>query len=155
VVEVDEGSEKSCSSEKPPDEIQDTPDNQFLKKRKFKASDSAGLRIRSHPSLQSEQLGCIPINGVIGFTQEIHNDDGIWVKLDELSLYAYCESSHTRNFRLEGWCLQYNQHVGRTLLFPVEGPKRIANAEQNKGVVNMRRLNDPSQCNTDNRYTFS
>jgi E3 ubiquitin-protein ligase MYCBP2 len=154
-VEVDEGSEKSVSSEKPNEEVQETqPDNQFLKKRKFKASDSAGLRIRTHPSLQSEQLGTVPLNGMIGFNQEVHNDDGIWVKLDDMTMYAYCESSFMRNTRVEGWCLQYNQHVGKTLLFPVEGPKRLANADhQTKGMVSMRRLNDPSLSNTDNRYT--
>lgn len=25
----------------------------------------------------------------------------------------------------EAWCLQYNQHLGKTLLLPVEEPKRI------------------------------
>lgn len=25
----------------------------------------------------------------------------------------------------EAWCLQYNQHLGKTLLVPVEEPKRI------------------------------
>jgi E3 ubiquitin-protein ligase MYCBP2 len=111
------------------------------------------LRIRSHPSLQSEQIGVVPVNGVIEFTQEVHNDDGIWVKLDESSLYAYCEGSQpqTRNFRVEGWCLQYNQHVGRTLLFPIEAPKRLSNNRFNdkNNLVSLRRPNDPTLPYTD------
>ncbi|KAF3825748.1 hypothetical protein GH733_006575, partial [Mirounga leonina] len=35
--------------------------------RKFVAKDSAGLRIRSHPSLQSEQIGIVKVNGTITF----------------------------------------------------------------------------------------
>lgn len=26
---------------------------------------------------------------------------------------------------MEAWCLQYNQHLGKTLLLPVEEPKSI------------------------------
>lgn len=32
---------------------------------------SAGLRIRTHPSLQSEQIGFVPINGIVGYTDEV------------------------------------------------------------------------------------
>lgn len=30
----------------------------------------------------------------------------------------YCSKSH-----FEAWCLQYNQHLGKTLLFPVDEAK--------------------------------
>lgn len=39
--------------------------------RKFVAKDSAGLRIRSHPSLQSEQIGIVKVNGTITFIDEV------------------------------------------------------------------------------------
>jgi E3 ubiquitin-protein ligase MYCBP2 len=35
------------------------------------ARDSAGLRVRLHPSLQSEQIGVIQLGGVISFTDEV------------------------------------------------------------------------------------
>ncbi|PIO39320.1 hypothetical protein AB205_0075490 [Aquarana catesbeiana] len=41
------------------------------KVRKFVAKDSAGLRIRSHPSLQSEQIGIVKVNGTIAFVDEV------------------------------------------------------------------------------------
>lgn len=31
---------------------------------------SAGLRVRTHPSLQSEQIGVVPVKGIIGYTDE-------------------------------------------------------------------------------------
>lgn len=39
--------------------------------RKFVAPNSAGLRVRSHPSLQSEQLGVVDVNGTIAFIDEV------------------------------------------------------------------------------------
>lgn len=39
--------------------------------RKFVASNSAGLRVRSHPSLQSEQIGVVHVNGTIAFIDEV------------------------------------------------------------------------------------
>jgi len=41
--------------------------------RKFMASNSAGLRVRAHPSLQSEQIGIVPVSGVIAFIDEVIN----------------------------------------------------------------------------------
>lgn len=43
----------------------------FSQVRKFVAKDSAGLRIRSHPSLQSEQIGIVKVNGTITFIDEV------------------------------------------------------------------------------------
>lgn len=39
--------------------------------RKFVAKDSAGLRVRAHPSLQSEQIGVVHVNGTIAFIDEV------------------------------------------------------------------------------------
>ncbi|KAH0822503.1 hypothetical protein GEV33_000288 [Tenebrio molitor] len=90
------------------------------KLRKFVARNSAGLRIRAHPSLQSEQIGIVHVNGTIAFIDEIHNDDGVWLRLSADTIKQYCNTSI-----IEAWCLQYNQHLGKTLLLPVEEPKSI------------------------------
>lgn len=42
------------------------------KLRKFRASNSAGLRIRSHPTLQSEQVGIVKMDGIISFIDEVN-----------------------------------------------------------------------------------
>lgn len=86
------------------------------KLRKFVARNSAGLRIRSHPTLQSEQLGIIKMDGIISFVDEQENDDGIWVRLSTESIRQHCTSTW---YPAEAWCLQYNQHLGKTLLHPV------------------------------------
>ena len=39
--------------------------------RKFVAKYSAGLRVRLHPSLQSEQIGIIEPNGTLMFIDEV------------------------------------------------------------------------------------
>lgn len=44
----------------------------FSQVRKFVAKDSAGLRVRSHPSLQSEQIGIVQVNGTITFIDEVN-----------------------------------------------------------------------------------
>jgi len=56
----------------------------------------------------------------LAFLDQIHNDDGVWLRLNAETIKEYCNSSH-----LEAWCLQYNQHLGKTLLLPVEEPKSI------------------------------
>nr|CAH7734771.1 unnamed protein product [Callosobruchus chinensis] len=94
--------------------------HQPSKLRKFVAKNSAGLRIRAHPSLQSEQIGVVPVNGTIAFIDEIHNDDGVWLRLSADTIKQYCNISV-----IEAWCLQYNQYLGKTLLLPVEEPKTI------------------------------
>lgn len=110
------------------------------KMRKFKATDSAGLRIRSHPSLQSEQIGYLPVNSIITFNSEIHNDDGIWVKLDENSISTFCKVS--KRFQAEGWCLQYNQHLGKTFLFPIQAPKPLPGSISDKSSHAVRKLSE-------------
>lgn len=86
------------------------------KLRKFIAKNSAGLRIRSHPTLQSEQVGIVKMDGIISFIDENENDDGIWVRLSTESIRQHCTPGW---YPPEAWCLQYNQHLGKTLLHPV------------------------------------
>ncbi|XP_006639089.2 E3 ubiquitin-protein ligase MYCBP2 isoform X17 [Lepisosteus oculatus] len=87
------------------------------KVRKFVAKDSAGLRVRSHPSLQSEQIGVVQVNGTITFIDEIHNDDGVWLRLNDETVKKYVPNM---NGYTEAWCLSFNQHLGRSLLVPVD-----------------------------------
>ncbi|XP_068123980.1 E3 ubiquitin-protein ligase MYCBP2 isoform X14 [Hyperolius riggenbachi] len=87
------------------------------KVRKFVAKDSAGLRIRSHPSLQSEQIGIVKVNGTIAFVDEIHNDDGVWLRLNDETIKKYVPNM---NGYSEAWCLSFNQHLGKSLLAPVD-----------------------------------
>ncbi|KAK4876736.1 hypothetical protein RN001_009242 [Aquatica leii] len=104
----------------PTQNLSKKPTHQPSKLRKFVAKNSAGLRIRTHPSLQSEQIGVVHVNGTIAFIDEIHNDDGVWLRLSPETIKQYCSISV-----IEAWCLQYNQHLGKTLLLPVEEPKSI------------------------------
>lgn len=85
--------------------------------RKFIARPSAGLRIRIHPTLQSEQIGVVPVEGIVAIVDEIHNTDGIWVRLGLESLAEYSPGN------AEGWCLQFNQHLEKTLMIPVAETK--------------------------------
>lgn len=39
--------------------------------RKFVMNYSSGLRVRAHPSLQSEQIGVVHVGGTIGFIDEV------------------------------------------------------------------------------------
>lgn len=49
------------------------PQHQPSRLRKFVAKNSAGLRIRAHPSLQSEQIGIVLVNDTIAFIDEVCN----------------------------------------------------------------------------------
>ncbi|KAG8222416.1 hypothetical protein J437_LFUL004875 [Ladona fulva] len=126
--------------------------------RRFVAKNSAGLRIRAHPSLQSEQIGVVHVNGTVAFVEEIHNDDGVWLRLSPDTVRQYCGGDEVNYLTSrstpgassgggggvgvapgavignsggggavvsEAWCLQYNQHLGRTLLVPTEEPKSL------------------------------
>ncbi|KAK4016037.1 hypothetical protein OUZ56_031000 [Daphnia magna] len=82
--------------------------------RQFRTRASAGLRIRAQPSLQGEQIGIVACNGTVSFIEELCNDDGTWLRLSTESIREWCINHHS-----EAWCLQYNQHIGKTLLFPI------------------------------------
>ncbi|XP_041356631.1 E3 ubiquitin-protein ligase MYCBP2-like isoform X3 [Gigantopelta aegis] len=98
--------------------------------RKFVGTCSAGLRVRVHPTLQSEQIGVVKPEGVISFIDEIHNDDGVWVRLGQDSITEWCVNGYS-----EAWCLQYNQHLGKTLLVPVQEPKSILDEMAKEQIV--------------------
>lgn len=61
--------------------------------RKFACQDSAGLRIRALPSLQSEQIGIVATNGLLTIIDQYENDDGTWVRLSNESIQVYCSNS--------------------------------------------------------------
>ncbi|XP_062492913.1 E3 ubiquitin-protein ligase MYCBP2 isoform X8 [Pezoporus occidentalis] len=122
------------------------------KVRKFVAKDSAGLRIRSHPSLQSEQIGIVKVNGSITFIDEIHNDDGVWLRLNDETIKKYVPNM---NGYTEAWCLSFNQHLGKSLLVPIDN---VFNASQ--GVRDLDFFTwtskalplKESRCNTDDFF---
>lgn len=62
-------------------------------------------------------------------TPQVHNDDGVWLRLSPDSMRDWCDgigAAASGNMGLpEAWCLQYNQHLGKTLLAPVEEPRSI------------------------------
>jgi len=55
----------------PTQNIVKKPQLQPSRLRKFVAKNSAGLRIRAHPSLQSEQIGFVSVNDIIAFVDEV------------------------------------------------------------------------------------
>lgn len=55
----------------PPQKISLEKSQPQNKLRRFRAANSAGLRIRSHPTLQSEQVGIIKMDGIISFIDEV------------------------------------------------------------------------------------
>ena len=101
-------------------------DHSLNRLRKFIAKPSAGLRIRIHPTLQSEQIGVVPVEGTISIVDEYHNADGIWVRLGQESLLEFCSVASYS----EGWCLQYNQHLEKTLLVPISESKKVHEASK-------------------------
>ena len=88
-----------------------------MRLRQFIAKPSAGLRVRLHPNLQSEQIGVVPVDGTLHIIDEFSNSDGVWVRLSQESLSEHCTPNYT-----EGWCLQYNQHFDKMLLKPIAEP---------------------------------
>ena len=93
------------------------PSAEINRLRQFIAKPSAGLRIRLHPTLQSEQIGIVPVDGTVSIMDELSNSDGIWVRLSVESLNDYCSQPYA-----EGWCLQYNQHYEKQLMKPIVEP---------------------------------
>jgi len=47
---------------------------------------------------------------------QVHNTDGLWLRLTAESIREFCSPL---NGFTEGWVLQYNQHLAKTLLVPV------------------------------------
>uniref|UniRef100_A0A9J8BZX1 E3 ubiquitin-protein ligase MYCBP2 n=1 Tax=Cyprinus carpio carpio TaxID=630221 RepID=A0A9J8BZX1_CYPCA len=50
-------------------------------------------------------------------TDTIHNDDGVWLRLNDETVKKYVPNM---NGYTEAWCLSFNQHLGRSLLVPVD-----------------------------------
>jgi len=86
--------------------------------RKFIGENSAGLRIRVLPSLQSKQIGVIKPGTCISIVDEVHNDDGVWARLNRESIENFCNS--TANRVDEAWCMQYHNQCSKNLLFSIE-----------------------------------
>ncbi|XP_033112056.1 E3 ubiquitin-protein ligase MYCBP2-like [Anneissia japonica] len=105
------------------------------KTRQFVAKFSSGLRIRRSPSLQSEQIGKIDVNGIITYVDEIQNEDGVWVRLNKDSIHRFCG---TNGFR-EGWCMQFNQHIGKTFLIPVDESKTLKKEENKENIEDQKK----------------
>lgn len=51
----------------------------------------------------------------------IHNDDGVWLRLNEETIKKYVPNM---NGYTEAWCLSFNQHLGKSLLVPVDVSER-------------------------------
>lgn len=49
-------------------------------------------------------------------SNQVENDDGLWVRLSTESIRQHCQPGW---YPLEAWCLQYNQHIDKTLLHPI------------------------------------
>ena len=47
---------------------------------------------------------------------QVHNEDGLWLRLTAESIREFCSPL---NGFTEGWALQYNQQLAKTLLVPV------------------------------------
>ncbi|XP_013162054.1 PREDICTED: E3 ubiquitin-protein ligase MYCBP2 isoform X3 [Papilio xuthus] len=79
--------------------------------RRFGINYTAGLRVRSSPSLQAEVIGCIPPDASIGFVEEVENKDGLWIRLNEESIQEYTTSPVAI-----AWCLQYHRQLDLVLM---------------------------------------
>ena len=53
------------------------------------------------------------MDGTVAIMDEIHNTDGIWVRLGRETMTEMVPG------HAEGWCLQFNQHLDKTLMVPV------------------------------------
>ena len=122
ILEPPQGSSCSTSTSKappPPTGRNATcPAAPVSRLRQFIAKPSAGLRIRLHPTLQSEQVGVVPVDGTVSIIDELANSDGVWVRLSTESVEDYCEAGPYP----EAWCLQYHQHYERQLMKQITEP---------------------------------
>lgn len=48
--------------------------------------------------------------------EQVENDDGLWVKLSTESIRQHCQPGW---YPVEAWCLQFNQHIEKKLLYPI------------------------------------
>jgi hypothetical protein len=108
--------------------------------RQFIARPSSGLRIRLHPTLQSEQIGVVPVDSTVSIVDELANSDGVWVRLSAESVDDYCPGGPYP----EAWCLQYHQHYERQLMKqisePLSGPPSAAAAVVSSELPRLARV---------------
>ena len=104
--------------------------------------------MRLHPSLQSEQIGVIPVEGTLTIIDELSNSDGVWVRLSQESLLEHCNPQYN-----EAWCLQYNQHYDKVLLKPITEPQGPAKPMENS--FNKPQQNLQNQQQTSNMSSSS
>ncbi|XP_062492912.1 E3 ubiquitin-protein ligase MYCBP2 isoform X7 [Pezoporus occidentalis] len=83
---------------------------------------------------------------------KIHNDDGVWLRLNDETIKKYVPNM---NGYTEAWCLSFNQHLGKSLLVPIDN---VFNASQ--GVRDLDFFTwtskalplKESRCNTDDFF---
>ena len=114
------------------------------KYRKYYAEYTSGLRIRLHPTLQADQIGIIKVNDVISFIDELENGDGVWVKLSTDSIRKFCSSSW---YPSEAWCLAYNKHFEKRLLFSLIESKDESTIHPTDDMNNVKFFDDSSEYN--------
>ncbi|CAH2036091.1 unnamed protein product, partial [Iphiclides podalirius] len=85
--------------------------------RRFATSCSAGLRLRTSPSLQAEEIGRVPPGANVAFVEETTNKDGTWVRLSVESTNAYIYYAGSASI---AWCLQHHRELDLVLLVPIE-----------------------------------
>lgn len=112
------------------------------KYRKYYAEYTSGLRVRLHPTLQADQIGIIRVNDVISFIEELENGDGVWVKLSTDSIRKFCSSWCPS----EAWCLGYNKHFEKRLLFSLIGSSSDFAANPTDDMNNVKFFDDSEYC---------
>lgn len=112
------------------------------KYRKYYAEYTSGLRIRLHPTLQADQIGIIKVNDVISFIDELENGDGVWVKLSTDSIRKFCSSSW---YPSEAWCLGYNKHFDKRLLFSLIESNNESSANPTDDMNNVKFFDGDSE----------
>lgn len=127
------------------------------KYRKYYAEYTSGMRLRLHPTLQADQIGMIKVNEIISYIDELENSDGVWVKLSTDSIRKFCSSSW---YPSEAWCLSYNKHFDKRLLFSLIESNEQLTAKPIDDMNNVKffddneylKLEDP--CNLQNISNF-
>lgn len=78
------------------------------------------------------------------FVIQIENDDGVWVRLSTESIRQHCQPGW---YPLEAWCLQFNQHIDKTLLHPVIEPSSV----HQDSIISS--ANNQEECGIDSETT--
>lgn len=114
-----------------------------IRGRIFSEKCSAGLRIRSQPSLQAEQIGIVKPQGVIYYFNEICNNDGVWVRLTAKSINEWCPNTVglRKDLLPEAWVLQYHAHLERTFLLPIKSSEseNTVHSKENAKIMRVDR----------------